>query len=165
MTSVDPSKALVRRHLRFGWWTLLLFLLLGAVLEGLHAYKVSYYLDVANETRRLLWTLAHTHGTLLALVHLAFAFTARELGLSGLIGWTRFASFALSCASCLMPTGFWLGGLVIYDSDPGLGLILVPLGAAGLVVAVLWTAIISTRDGVAPEPHHEPSTPDESPIG
>jgi hypothetical protein len=33
----DPA-ALAQRHLRFGWWTLLLFLTLGLVLEALHGF-------------------------------------------------------------------------------------------------------------------------------
>src|SRR4051812_30811291 len=60
-------------HLRFGWWSLLVFLALGIVLETLHGFKVGAYLDVSNETRRLMWTLAHAHGTLLSLIHLAFS--------------------------------------------------------------------------------------------
>src|SRR4051794_6786004 len=62
----------VRSHLRFGWWSLLLFLTLGMVLEGLHGFKVAWYLNVSTQTRRLLWTLAHAHGTALGLVHIAF---------------------------------------------------------------------------------------------
>ena len=41
------------RHLRFGWWSLLVFATLGLVLESLHGFKVRAYLDVSNETRRL----------------------------------------------------------------------------------------------------------------
>src|SRR4030095_671769 len=66
---------LVRRHLQFGWWSLLIFLTLGLTLEALHGFKESIYLNVSNEMRRLMWTLAHAHGTLLALVHIAFAVT------------------------------------------------------------------------------------------
>src|SRR4029078_9171068 len=64
-----------QRHLRFGWWALLVYLCMGIVLEALRAFKVWWYLDVANETRRLMWTLGHAHGTLLALINLAFAAT------------------------------------------------------------------------------------------
>src|SRR5690242_10928866 len=71
----DPLSVVVRRHLRFGWFTLLFFLTLGLVLETLHGFKVQSYLNVVNETRRLMWTLAHAHGTLLALTNLGFAFS------------------------------------------------------------------------------------------
>ena len=69
----DELLKLRRRHLRFGWYALLGFLILGAFLEGLHGFKAGFYLDVTHETRRLMWRLAHAHGTLLALVNIAFA--------------------------------------------------------------------------------------------
>ena len=71
----DKQPDLVRRHLLFGWWSLLVFLSLGLGLETLHGFKVGWYLDVANEARRLTWTLAHAHGTLLGLIHLGFAWS------------------------------------------------------------------------------------------
>ena len=73
------AAALARRHLQIGWWALLVFLSVGLVLEALHGLKVGLYLDVSNETRRLMWRLAHAHGTLLALVNLAFAVSVERL--------------------------------------------------------------------------------------
>ena len=69
--------ALVRLHLRFGWWALCGFVLLGIVLEGLHGLKLGFYLDLSNATRRHMWTLAHAHGTLLGLINIAYALTLR----------------------------------------------------------------------------------------
>lgn len=43
------ESACVRRHLRFGWWSLWCFLTLGLVLEGMHGFKVRWYLDESNE--------------------------------------------------------------------------------------------------------------------
>src|SRR5262245_7865048 len=71
------ANSMPRHHLLIGWWGLLVFLTMGLVLEGFHGFKVGFYLDVANETRRLLWTLAHAHGTLLALINIGFALTVR----------------------------------------------------------------------------------------
>ena len=71
------SQALAVRHLAFGWWSLFVFGALGLILETLHGFKVPAYLDVSNESRRLMWTLAHAHGTLLGLIHIAFALTLR----------------------------------------------------------------------------------------
>lgn len=126
-------------HLRFGWWALLVFLTLGLVLEGLHGFKSGFYLHVSNSTRRLMWTLAHAHGTLLALVHIAFGVTANLLP-----QWPpqkrSFASLSLTGASILVPGGFFLGGLIIHQGDPGLGILLVPVGAILLFVAVFLTA-------------------------
>ena len=137
---VEEPQLYLRRHLRFGWWSLLIFLTLGIVLESLHGFKVGAYLNVSNSTRRLLWTLAHAHGTALALVHIAFAVTAHHL--TGWAGRARtFASVSLMASSILLPGGFFLGGLVIYAGDPGLGILLVPLGAIFLFAAVLLSAL------------------------
>jgi hypothetical protein len=130
---------LARRHLRFGWWSFLVFLILGIVLEGLHGFKVGWYLDASRSTRRLMWTLAHAHGALLGLVHIAFGATA-----SFLTGWDArrrgLASASLIGASFLLPGGFFLGGMVIYAGDPGLGILLVPVGALLFLVGVFLTA-------------------------
>ncbi|HVN39807.1 MAG TPA: hypothetical protein VMW19_16715 [Myxococcota bacterium] len=130
---------LVRRHLRLGWWTLLVFLTLGLVLEALQGFKIGFYMDLANATRRHVWTLAHTHGTLLGLVNLAFAMSLKLFG-DGRESWAGLASAALVGATILLPGGFLLGGVVVYAGDPGLGVLLVPVGGALLVVAVFLTA-------------------------
>jgi hypothetical protein len=130
---------LARRHLRFGWWSLLVFLTLGIGLEAMHGLKLQWYLDVANQTRRLMWTLAHAHGTLLSLVHIAFGLTLRVAGAGG-PRTQRAASACLLSASVLLPGGFFLGGLVVYGGDPGLGILLVPVGAALLFAGVLLAA-------------------------
>jgi hypothetical protein len=131
----DP---LINRHLRFGWWSLAVFGTLGLVLETLHGFKIGAYLDVSNETRRLMWTLAHAHGTLLGLVHLCFALTVRQANLDV----TRLgrASRCLIAASLLLPGGFFLGGIRFYAGDPGVGVALVPLGAALAIFAMVSVA-------------------------
>jgi len=135
----EPA-ALAQRHLRFGWWTLLLFLTLGLVLEALHGFKVGAYLNPSNDTRRLVWTLAHAHGTLFGLVNIAFAFTVGRLP-----EWpVRSRAIASSClrgATLLMPAGFFLGGVRVYAGDPGVGIVLVPVGGVLLLAAVLLTAL------------------------
>ena len=68
----DLGTSCANRHFRIGWWSLLLFLSLGIVMEALHGFKVGWFLDVGMETRRLMWRLAHAHGTLLSLLHIAF---------------------------------------------------------------------------------------------
>jgi len=67
-----PAALLAARHARVGWWSLLIFLTLGVVLESLHGFKVDWYLSASSHARRLMFTLAHAHGTLLAVVSLAF---------------------------------------------------------------------------------------------
>ena len=135
----DATSPYVHRHLRFGWWSLLVFLTLGLLLETMHGFKVGWYLDVSNQTRRLMWTLGHAHGTLLALVNLALGFTVKllpEWGGPSL----RVASWWLIGASVLMPFGFLLGGLVVYGGDPGVGIVFVAIGGLMLFVAVLSAA-------------------------
>jgi hypothetical protein len=134
----ESSTATVRHHLKLGWWALLLFLSFGIVLEALHAFKNGYYLNTTNQTRRFMWTLAHAHGTLLALINLAFATTLPLLNLAAKP--RKLASILLSSATILMPSGFFLGGLVFYGGDPGLGILLLPLGAVFLLASVFLAA-------------------------
>jgi hypothetical protein len=139
-----PAAAYARRHLRFGWWSLLLFLSLGIVLESLHGFKVGWYLDVSNETRRLMWTLAHAHGALLSLIHVVYGLMLRGLDDTA-AGRSRVASACLVGATILLPGGFLLGGVVIHAGDPGIGILLVPVGAALLVAAILLAARAADR--------------------
>ena len=119
---------------------MLAFLTLGILLELLHGLKIGWYLDVDNETRRLMFTLSHAHGTLLSLVNLAFASTLHILAAKPDEAWRSRASRALLGATVVLPMGFFLGGLVVWQGDPSFGVLLTPIGAALLFVAVLWTA-------------------------
>ena len=133
-----------RLHLQVGWWSLLLFLTLGLILETLHGFKVGSYLDVSNSTRRLMWTLAHAHGTLLSILNLVLAMSMRLMP-----DWKAssrtLASRCLLGALVLIPLGFFLGGVFIHGGDPGIGLILVPPGALLLFLSVLLTARASRK--------------------
>ncbi len=127
-----------QRNLRFGWWALLAFLSLGFFLEALHGFKVGWYVSVSTEVRREMWTLAHAHGTLLALINIVFGVSVPRSKVN--ITSLQTASRLLVTAGILLPAGFFLGGVVIYSGDPGLGILLVPLGATALVVAVFIAA-------------------------
>jgi hypothetical protein len=140
---------LARRHHLVGWVGLLVFLSLGAALEGFHGFKASFYLDQAHRLRREMWTLAHAHGTLLALVHVAFAAGVVQFG-QWTAGRLKLTSFFLLDAAVLIPVGFFLGGLTSTQSDPGWGVVLVPAGALLLAVAVscvVWSAAADLRLG------------------
>ena len=130
------------RNLRFGWWSLRVFLSLGAVLETLQGFKVGWYLDVGNETRRLMFTLAHAHGTLLAVVNIVAGLSVR---IAERFTLRSSVSFALIWAAILLPAGFFLGGVIIYDGDPGLGVWLVPIGAALLFYSIARIALDLSR--------------------
>lgn len=131
----SAHSSVVRRHLLFGWWGLFGYGLLGLLLEALHGFKVGAYLDATNETRRLMWTLAHAHGVLLGLLNLGFVAT--------LAAWPALplrtqqqASLGLTTSTLLLPLGFFAGGMRFYAGDPGLGIGIVPIGAALLLYAV-----------------------------
>lgn len=128
-----------RRHLRFGWWALLVFAALGLLLESLQGFKVAAYLDVSNDTRRLMWRLAHAHGGLLAAINILFALTLRASPPSAFPNVQRIST-GLIAATILLPGGFFLGGLVFYGGDPGVGVLLVPIGGVLLLLAIFWIA-------------------------
>lgn len=133
-----------RKHLLWGWAGLLVFLTLGLVLEALHGLKSQLYVGVDVETRRTMWRLAHAHGGLIALVHLAFASVVDELPLRS----ASMGSRALVLAICAMPSGFWLGGIWFHAGDPGLGVLLVPVGGLALLIGVAATlrGLMLSRD-------------------
>jgi hypothetical protein len=135
----EPHAQLRRRHLLFGWYALLGFASVGALLEALHAFKAGFYLDVGSETRRLMWRLGHAHGVLLGLVQLGFAATLPHTKESAgpRLAW---ASACLIAAGVLLPCGFLLGGVFATGGDPGLPVLLVPLAIPLLLAALWWTA-------------------------
>ena len=141
----ESGENLATRHLKTGWIGLLVFLSLGIGLEALHGLKLDVYLDVRNATRRLMWTLAHAHGTLFSLIHIAFAVSVtvltghgRTLPATAL----RAVSRCLTGAIVLLPLGFFLGGVWIFDGDPGPGIFLVPIGAVLLLIGVMRMALL-----------------------
>ncbi len=123
-----------QRHLRFGWWSLAMFAAGGLILETLHGFKVSSYLDVSNDTRRLMWTLAHAHGALIGVLNILYGLTLGQESTA------HRPSHALMAAGVCLPLGFFLGGLVHYGGDPGLGIVLVPVGALLLIGALVSIA-------------------------
>ena len=56
----------------------------------------------------------------------------------------RQASLSLVSAGLLLPGGFFLGGVTFYRGDPGIGIVLVPIGAAFLGIAVYLIARSAT---------------------
>jgi hypothetical protein len=128
-----------RRHLRVGWSALLVFAALGLFLEALQGFKVAAYLDVSNDTRHLMWRLAHAHGALLGAVNILFALTLKASAPGAWPGIERISG-ALIAATILLPLGFFLGGVVFYSGDPGVGVLFVPIGAVLLLLALYWIA-------------------------
>jgi hypothetical protein len=138
---------LARRHHFAGWILLLVFLSLGGFLDFLHGFKYGFYLDPQHRIRREMWKLAHTHGTLLGLIQIAFAVGVTRFG-RWTVGRVKVASFFLLDAAVLIPMGFFLGGISPSEADPWLGVLLVPPGALLLFIAVaLIIASVGGSDG------------------
>lgn len=129
----DPA---LTKTLRTGWLLLAIALPLGVTLEALHGFKVQAY--VASEMRREMWRLAHAHGTLLGILCLVFSLLAEKhvaesarAPIAKLIRW----------GAVLMPLGFFAGGILNSEGDPSLGILLVPVGAVMLIVALVRCAL------------------------
>src|SRR5436190_24093887 len=134
--TAKPGDPAIRKTLRAGWLLLAIALPFGVALEALHGFKVQAYL--ASETRREMWRLAHAHGTLLGILCLVFAALADGHVPPPIRG--RVAALIRSGA-VLMPLGFFLGGVLNSEGDPSLGILLVPVGALLLVVALVRVAL------------------------
>lgn len=137
----SSHQPLARRHGRFGWSWLLIGLLFGFTLEMLHGFKASDYL--LDPIRREFWSLAHFHATTLALANLVYVRWAENDGLPP--NRRHLASWALIGGSLLMPLGFFLGGLVHFEGDPGFGIFLAPPGALLILLAVWLQTVAAWR--------------------
>ena len=136
---IEGGPGRMQAHLRMGWCLLSVFTLLGMALEAMHAFKLGWFLDLANETRRLLLRLAHAHGVLLGLVNIGFALSLPHRAPLG----ERAEVWISPCVlwgSVLLPAGFLLGGLVVRGGDPNPAILLVPLGAPLLLAGVTGVA-------------------------
>jgi hypothetical protein len=117
------------RARRFGFVSLLAWALLGFALELAHGFKLSSYLD--QPMRRELLRLGHAHGVGISLVVLAYAAL-------GIVDARSLAHGKRLRAACLaLPLGFVLGSVGTSESDPGLAIVLVPVGA----VLLLWALV------------------------
>jgi hypothetical protein len=137
-------------NLRAGFLALFVFASLGLLLETLHGFKLGFYLDVDQETRRMLWRLGHAHGTLLGLLNVGYALAANA--------WPkladRLAERALVTALLLMPLGFLLGGAFAKGGDPGVSVALAAAGGVALLFGlgrVAWRGCSSRPS--APKAH------------
>jgi hypothetical protein len=136
----DPA---TRKAVVLGWFLLAVSLPLGMTLEALHALKVPVYLG--SPLRRELWTLAHAHGNLLGVLCLVFGALGErtvpeEPSRRSVSLWLRIGAVA-------MPAGFFLGGILGFEGDPSLGILLVPFGGACLIYALVRAGLAAKRTG------------------
>jgi hypothetical protein len=128
-----------KRHRRYGWTALFLFLSFGSLLEGLLGFKsVGLVMD---PLRRELWSLAHFHGAMLAIINLVYSHWAENISPNQ----QNIASWLLIFGSILLPLGFFLGGIAHLEADPSLGIFLVPIGTLMLLYTILLQVIASWK--------------------
>ena len=120
--------------IRQGWISLAAWIVFGLLIEGLIGFRSPVLLD--DSTRREMFRLAHAHGTLLNLVLIAAAICAKL----DLVRLGTIASLGLRSAVVLLPAGFLLAGIWHFKDDPGLGILLVPIGAVLLLAVALGIA-------------------------
>jgi hypothetical protein len=128
--AMSRQSAEVQRARRFGWTSLLCWTCAGLLLEAAHGWKVSAVLD--DELTRALLRLGHAHGvglSLLAIVH-------GELATSWLGDRARAIAHSIWTGAVLVPFGFALGAIAHPEGDPGVGVLLVPIGALALIVGL-----------------------------
>jgi hypothetical protein len=120
---------------RYGFGLLFGSACLGFALELAHALKLSPYLDVP--LRRELLTWAHAHGVGLALVLLAYG--ASGIAAANNVKWLAIGALAVV-------SGFALASVDLHESDPGVAIVLVPLGALLVLRALFVAARTAWRD-------------------
>lgn len=117
--------------MRQAWFGLAFWIAVGLLLEGLIAFRTPVYLQ--DDVRREMFRLAHAHGTLLSgllLVSLLFI-------KNGLISPPGIAFLGFRLGIMLMPLGFLFGGIWHYESDPGMGVFLAPVGGFLILLGIV----------------------------
>lgn len=122
-----------------GWISLAAWIVFGLLIEGLIGFRSPALLD--DSVRRDMFRLAHAHGTLLNLLLIAAAICARL----DLIRLGRMTSLGLRSAVVLLPVGFLVAGIWHFNDDPGIGIILVPIGAVLLLTTAFQMGFSCVR--------------------
>jgi hypothetical protein len=119
------------------WFSLAFWMTAGLLLEGLIAFRTPAYLQ--DPVRREMFRLAHAHGTVLNILMLVAGLYLAK----GLIAPPTLALWSLRLGVVAMPLGFLLGGVWHYESDPGLGVFLAPVGGLMIIFGVIAAAMSS----------------------
>ncbi len=135
MSENSPAESWIRPAVFQALVGVAVWMTFGLLLEGLIGYKTPAYLN--DSVRRELFRLAHAHGTLLSLLLLGLALVCDRFEVKT----ANIVTMVLRGGVVLMPIGFLLGGLWHYESDPGVGIWLVPIAAVMVVFGVVSLAI------------------------
>ena len=122
------------------WFGLAFWLAFGLLIEGLIGFRSPAYLQ--DPVRRELFRLAHAHGAAFSLLLLIANLYVRK-GLSTPPG---LATGSLRIGTLLMPLGFLLGGVWHYESDPGAGIFLAPIGGLMIILGVFAIGLASHKE-------------------
>ncbi len=125
--------------MRQAWISLAVWIAFGILLEGFSAFRSTVLLD--DYVRRDMFRLAHSHGTLLNIVLITAAICARL----DLIRLSRSSSISLRTSVVVLPLGFFLAGIWLFKDEPGLAILLVPVGAVLLLVAAIQISLTLPR--------------------
>ncbi len=139
MRGAPASPDRVTPLLRQGWISLALWIAFGILLEAFNAFRSPAFMD--DHVRREMFRLAHSHGTLMNLVLIAAAICARL----DLIAFSRMSSVGLRTSVVMLPAGFLLGGLWHFKDEPGLAILLVPIGAVLLLASAISVSLALPR--------------------
>lgn len=130
----------------FAWICFWIFF--GLLLDSFMGMKQLFYLS--NPVRREMWRLAHTHGTLMTLVFLAYV---HFRGIA-----KKQHENMMFLGALLMPVGFFLGGIVTTEIDPFVGVFLVPIGGLLFVLGLLFSLFTAPQ---TPQPSLPPQKPSQ----
>jgi hypothetical protein len=140
MTETTAStKDYLSRVARQAWFGLAFWIAFGLLVEGLIGFRSPSYLQ--DSVRREVFRLAHAHGTVLHLLFLIAVYFVR----AGISSPPSAALWSLRLGVLLMPLGFLLGGIWHYESEPGVGIFLSPLGGVMILFAVIAFAFSTSR--------------------
>lgn len=130
-----------RTQFCFAWICFWIFF--GLLLDSFLGTKQLFY--ISNPMRREMWRLAHTHGTLITLVFLAY------MHFRGIA--KKQHENMMFIGAILMPVGFFLGGIVTTEIDPFVGVFLVPIGGFLFVLGLLLSLFTTPQ---TPQPFSSP---------
>ncbi len=111
------------------------WLILGLLLDLFYAMRLDFYM--LDPIRREVWRLAHAHGILMMLFYIVFY---KFHGFKDKLN--ENSAFA---GAFIMPMGFFIGGLQTTETDPSLGIFLVPLGALLFIGGILHEILGSRK--------------------
>jgi hypothetical protein len=134
-TTEKAAETNARSLLRQSFVGLAAWLSFGLLLEGFIGFRVSAYMS--DLTRRELFQLAHTHGTLLSLLLLLCTLTISKQ----LVYPNKSAVLALRLGAILMPFGFLLGGIQTRGEEPNFLIFLAPIGGISVIFGVINLAL------------------------